>query len=325
MAILVANPGALDMQTRFGTSLDAIQHLLPPPASLTASATRPLRDTVPRQKQEKRQAAATCANHRLARPRQSPDGGRHPLNPHQCPSPNHSRECIVVEDAERIAQYLTKPIADGCNVPLQLGIGVKGGADIAALTVNLIKHRHPDWAIYLNDLTNGFNTVTRKAIFRGLSAAGLDHLAPAVDLWYRKSSRLYLAGKPLARPSYEELTAAGAKATSRPLTAAAGAEVRSSTGCQQGDVLGPLLFALAIHPILCKVQRAFPSVQIISYLDDCAVCGPPAQAFRALQYLQDCLRERGANNCLPKQPPALARYPRGRACLLGRRCFGTRQ
>ena len=109
----------------------------------------------------------------------------------------------------------------------------KGGADIAALTVNLIKHRHPDWAIYLNDLTNGFNTVTRKAISRGLSAAGLDHLSPAVDLWYRKSSRLYLAGKSLTRPSSEELTATGAKATSRPLTAAAGAEVRTSTGCQQ--------------------------------------------------------------------------------------------
>ena len=44
---------------------------------------------------------------------------------------------------------------------------------------------------------------------------------------------------------------------------------------KQGDPLGPFLFCLAIHPILCKIKEACPNLVANSwYLDDGVVAGP---------------------------------------------------
>ncbi|KAL0227067.1 hypothetical protein P9112_014391 [Eukaryota sp. TZLM1-RC] len=42
----------------------------------------------------------------------------------------------------------------------------------------------------------------------------------------------------------------------------------SSSGVKEGDPLGPLLFCLAIHPILLQIQEMFPSLKMIAYMDD---------------------------------------------------------
>ncbi|KAL0208858.1 hypothetical protein P9112_011445 [Eukaryota sp. TZLM1-RC] len=47
----------------------------------------------------------------------------------------------------------------------------------------------------------------------------------------------------------------------------------SSSGVKQGDPLEPLLFCLAIHPILLQIQEMFPSLKMIAYMDDVVLIG----------------------------------------------------
>ncbi|KAL0208631.1 hypothetical protein P9112_011218 [Eukaryota sp. TZLM1-RC] len=47
----------------------------------------------------------------------------------------------------------------------------------------------------------------------------------------------------------------------------------SSSGVNQGDPLGPLLFCLAIHPILLQIQEVLPSLKMIAYMDDVVLIG----------------------------------------------------
>ncbi|KAL0208928.1 hypothetical protein P9112_011515 [Eukaryota sp. TZLM1-RC] len=47
----------------------------------------------------------------------------------------------------------------------------------------------------------------------------------------------------------------------------------SSSGVKQGDPLGPLLFCLAIHPILLQIREMIPSLKKIAYMDDVVLIG----------------------------------------------------
>ncbi len=65
--------------------------------------------------------------------------------------------------------------------------------------------------------------------------------------------------------------------------------MRSSAGVQQGDNLGPLLFALALHPTLEKLAElkgTSGGLDIVAaYLDDVVIAGNSAAVLQAHQNL----------------------------------------
>ena len=69
--------------------------------------------------------------------------------------------------------------------------------------------------------------------------------------------------------------------------------LQSSAGVQQGDALGPLLFSLALQPVL-KDLRAAPGVDVVfGYLDDVVICGDDSAVRRAVEILDARARQIG--------------------------------
>ena len=52
--------------------------------------------------------------------------------------------------------------AAGGRRPLQLGVGVSGGAEVIVHSLRLLLERNPHWACVGNDLLNGFNAISRE-------------------------------------------------------------------------------------------------------------------------------------------------------------------
>ena len=148
-----------------------------------------------------------------------------------------------------------------CKTPRQLGVGVPGGAEIAVLAARLMLELNPFHAIFSDDKKNGFNCISRKAIFRGLWR-WLPRLVPAARLWYSINAHLFTHGKAACDEDGELYF--------------------SYTGCQQGDSLAPLLFAIGYHETLLTVQAHHPTVDILAYLDDTYIIGVVAEAHAAL-------------------------------------------
>ena len=131
--------------------------------------------------------------------------------------------------------------AESCNVPLQVGVGLAGGAEVAIQLLREHLRRHPSHAIASDDKRNGFNCISRKAIFSGLRRWFPD-LIPTVALWYSKRRRLFLFNDE-ARDGSGDI-------------------FDSAEGCAQGDPLGPFLFAIGYHWTLLEMQVRHPSTLI---------------------------------------------------------------
>lgn len=61
----------------------------------------------------------------------------------------------------------------------------------------------------------------------------------------------------------------------------------STQGVQQGDPLGPLLFALALHPIALKIAAECTLDLHAWYLDDGTIAGDTLEVAEALRIIQD--------------------------------------
>ena len=115
---------------------------------------------------------------------------------------------------------------------LQFGAGRPAGAETLLHTVQAVVARRPSHAWVQLDLANAFNSLERRAALEALA----EH-APAL---------LPLAETFLCRASTFLFLAAGGE----------GAELRATRGVEQGDVLGPLLFAAGVRKPLAALRES---------------------------------------------------------------------
>jgi hypothetical protein len=128
--------------------------------------------------------------------------------------------------------------------PLQLGFGTKYGAEAGAHSArNYLSYCYSSVKAFLKiNFFNAFNTISRTAVL------------------YR-ASELIPAFLPYLTQCYfgPTILSFGDKI------------ILSETGVQQGDPLGPVLFCLALHPVMKSLKSEFN----VWYLDDGVLADDP--------------------------------------------------
>ena len=121
------------------------------------------------------------------------------------------------------------------------------GAEVGSQTVRQWCERNKETVgklIFIADFENAFNTIDRGRFLREVRHH-LPGLAKWTEFCYGRHSKLFFDG----------------------------AILNSEVGVQQGDPLGPLLFALALQPVLIKLAN-IPNLDLsFSFLDDLCLAG----------------------------------------------------
>lgn len=153
--------------------------------------------------------------------------------------------------------------------PLQLGVGIRGGAQCMGHAINAGVRAHPDYVVLQLDAKNAFNTLSRQDMLEAV----LDR-APKLGryaLWmYTTPSPLHLTQAPVGRDT-----------------------LWSRAGVRQGDPCGPLFFALAMQGALEQVNSHFQDVEVLAYLDDVFLLGPAHMVEQAYRFFERCTLELG--------------------------------
>ena len=146
--------------------------------------------------------------------------------------------------------------------PLQLGVGVPAGCEAIVHAVSNVladsTTSPADRIILLVDFSNAFNMVDRGVMFKEIRSR-IPSMAAWMESCYGLQPILYLSNH----------------------------TIHSCCGVQQGDPLGPLGFALALHPILEKIQADVPGLRVNAwYLDDGTLCGSVSDIAAALTIIE---------------------------------------
>ncbi|GKC77653.1 putative reverse transcriptase domain-containing protein [Tanacetum coccineum] len=118
-------------------------------------------------------------------------------------------------------------------------------------------HNDGSLAMLTVDLSNAFNLVDRSALLHEVRVKCLS-ISLRVDFLYGQASRLYIGDT----------------------------HIWSATGVQQGDPLGPLLFALILHPLLHKIKDSCKLLLYAWYLYDGTVIGDSEEVARVLDIIK---------------------------------------
>ena len=157
--------------------------------------------------------------------------------------------CVLDEAADALA-------------PLQVGVGVKAGCEavvhsVANTLVDPNTLPNERWTLLL-DFSNAFNTIDRSHMFVETRLR-----IPGISTWmeccYGAQPILHLGDN----------------------------TILSKCGVHQGDPLGPLGFALTLHPIIERIKQEVPGLKINAwYLDDGTLVGSPSDLKAALQIVE---------------------------------------
>src|SRR6267154_3688522 len=136
----------------------------------------------------------------------------------------------------KVAAKLTTQRCSASLAPLQLGVGISGGAEaLVHAARRYLDSKSSDRAFVKLDFTNAFNSLRRDAMLEAV-VSNCPDLLPLASSAYGSPSHLWLGDRLLA----------------------------SEEGVQQGDPLGPLLFCLTIQPLLSDSKCEL----VTGYLDD---------------------------------------------------------
>ena len=168
--------------------------------------------------------------------------------------PNGSLRPTVRRITSKVAVELISDRARTVLEPLQLGVKTPNGCEAIVHTTRQWFHKHrldPSKVAVAVDISNALNSLHRSAVLQSVRTH-FPSLAPWVDCCYRHDSHLFTGS-----------------------SAACDQVIPSTRGVQQGDPLGPVLFALAIHPVIQESRRStessFPSgLDICSFSMACA-------------------------------------------------------
>ena len=148
--------------------------------------------------------------------------------------------------------------------PLQLGVACRAGAEKVAHALRGCIEEHwmdEDFVVLKVDMRNAFNIVSRQAVL-DQCATFFPELLPWVSWCYGTHPLLW---HPLG-------------------------QISSEPGVQQGDPLGPLLFALVLLKLVSSLDADEECAEILLqawYLDDGALAGTRPAVLRALHVIEE--------------------------------------
>jgi hypothetical protein len=171
--------------------------------------------------------------------------------------------CLFRRVVAKAMAAVCRPAMAQALEPLQLGLSAGAGTEQALHRLRMMHAASGAGTVFAElDATNAFNTVDRATVIREA-----DRVVPGIAAWIRFC---YDQPSLLVVRSTEGLV-----------------WYQSERGVQQGDPLGPALFALAHHTALQEaVQERRGIVTAIAYLDDVGVVGLPADVAQFARTLE---------------------------------------